>query len=633
MAVFDARRWAGCTANADRVPLASGAPTGDKGDTADRGGPSPTAPRTLDLTARSEATTDRQTAHLFEQARAGRFSRRRALSLGLRLGLASPVISALMAAVPVGAAPGAATRRLPTSQDGSGTLTILLPSGFSDLDPQAAYDNTCSMFFLATYEMLIQLRGDSTEAFDPMLAESWESSPDQSTHTFNLAPAATFHDGSACDADAVRASFTRFFEQGLGPVNVISRFVQDPAQMTVVDPATIRFDLGRPQSLFLPAMASEYGPFVVNPRLIEANRSEDDPFAHNWLQENVAGSGPYRVDEYVVNERVVLSRVPEYHAGWTGTEFDQIVLRIVPENGTRRQLIETGDADALTFSLTPDDVAAMESNPDLQVLIYDTTNVNWTSMNAPRLRTPEVRQGFSWAFTYDEVVDGAYKGLLTPTSGPIPTSVRGHNPEGFLYRTDLTRAKELILSGGFVEGDTFQYLVEAEDEVELVVAQLFQANVAAMGFVLEVEQVDGATYNQFAYGDAPAEERPHFFGGWGWWPDYNDPWNQLAPNFLEASFGDGAGNAGAWSNPRFEEIMAEAETYTDESRLVELMTDAQRILTELDPPAIYYGQLRWYTVLRRDIQGYQNNPLYLGSYPFRRLPDPPTRWPAGLLAC
>jgi len=88
---------------------------------------------------------------------------------------------------------------------------------------------------------------------------------------------------------------------------------------------------------------------------------------------------------------------------------------------------------------------------------------------------------------------------------------------------------------------------------------------------------------------------------------------------LEESFGSGAGNAGAWVNPRFEEIMAEAETYTDEARLIELMAEAQQILTEVDPPAIYYGSLKWYTILRADIEGFYSNPLYLGSYPFLRM--------------
>ena len=46
--------------------------------------------------------------------------------------------------------------------------------------------------------------------------------------------------------------------------------------MEVVDATTIRVNLGRPQPLFLPAMASQYGPSVVSPTAVEENKTEDD---------------------------------------------------------------------------------------------------------------------------------------------------------------------------------------------------------------------------------------------------------------------------------------------------------------------------------------------------------------------
>jgi ABC-type transport system substrate-binding protein len=260
-------------------------------------------------------------------------------------------------------------------------------------------------------------------------------------------------------------------------------------------------------------------------------------------------------------------------------------------------------------------VDVLRSNPDLQVVEYPSTAVTWNVMNAPRLLTKEVRQGFSYAFPYDDVITAVYKGLMA-RSGPIADSVRGYDPEVFLYETDLEKAKELIIAGGFKEGDVFEYMFDSTLEWEQTIAQLFQANVQQMGFDLELVAVDGATLNSVAFGDSPAEERPHFVGGWGWWPDYNDPWNQLAPNFLEEQIGGGGSNVGAWTNPRFEEIMAEAENYETEERLSELMVEAQNILTEQDPPAIYLGQVVRYTILGKDIQGFVPNPLYLDSFNF-----------------
>lgn len=558
---------------------------------------------------------DHRLSRLLGRARSGQVSRRLVLNTGLRLGLASPVISALLAAVPNTTVATALSGRLPDRQEeSSGTFTALFGSGVEDIDPHYTYSTLASCVAFATYEMLLQFKGESTSEFAPMLAESWEASPDQATYTFKIVSNATFHDDSPCDAAAVKASFERFLLLDGGPVNVISRFVESPDQIEAVDATTVRFKLGAPQPLFLSAMASQYGPLVVSPSAVEANKTSEDEFAHEWFAINAVGTGPYRLDSNSFNDGLVFSRFDNYHGGWEGSHFDQVVIRVVPENATRRQLLETGEANGSTFNLTPEDVEALKTNPDLQVLTYDTTRVDWIIMNTGRLNA-DARKGFSYAFPYDDVINGAYKGLLR-RSGPIADSVLGYDPDVFLYQTDLTKAKELILAAGFAEGDRFEYMFASDDEVDAAVAQLFQANVAEMGFDLELTAIDGATLEGIVYGEAPAEERPDFMASWEWWPDYNDPWNQLAPNFLEEATGGGGSNGGYYINDRFEAIMAEAEHYTDEDQLNELMIEAQNILTEQDPPCIYLGQAVLYTILSKDIEGFYANPLYIEGFPF-----------------
>jgi peptide/nickel transport system substrate-binding protein len=546
-------------------------------------------------------------------------SRRQLLETGLRLGLATPVIMSLIEAAPESASaaptsPLALTAAPDAAQDvSSGRLTILWTSGTEDIDPHYTYSELASAVALLVYEMLLILKGDSTDEFEPMLAESWEVSEDQSTYTFTLFPDVMFHDGTPANAQAVKDSYTRWIELGGSPVNVITRFCDSPDKMEVLDETTLRFNLDGPQPLFLSAMASSYGPMVISPTALAENATDDDPYAHEWAKQFAIGSGPYILESNSVTEGITLAKFDGYHRGWEGNHFDDVIFRVVPEDATRRQLLERGEADATTGNLTVDALDALRSNSAVQVFEYPTTRVVWDIMNAPRLLSQEVRQGFSYAFPYDDVVDVVYKGLLK-RSGPIADSVRGYDPDVFLFQTDLDKAKELILSGGFKEGDFFEYMVDANEETDQTVAQLFQANVQAMGFGLELISVDYATIESTIYGDAPPEERPHFIGGWGWWPDYNDPWNQLWPNFTEANVGGGGSNGGAWVNPRFEEIMAEAEHFESEEQLDELMKEAQNILTEQDPPAIYWGQRVDFTVLGADIQGFVPNPLYLEAY-------------------
>jgi peptide/nickel transport system substrate-binding protein len=563
---------------------------------------------------------DLRIARLAADAAAGRLTRRQVLETGLRLGVAAPLLAAIWESTPARAATVTHAPRpaaMPAAAQGQsiGTFTVLRDGSSPDIDPHSAYDNLSSMLFFGLYEMLVQYKGSSTDEIAPMLAESWETSDDGMAVTFTIASNATFHDGNVCDAQAVKDSFTRFLLMDTGPVNVVKRFMSTPEQMEVVDPTTITFNLDKPSPLFLPAMASSYGPFVVNPKMVEEFKTEEDPWAHEWFLANASGTGPYFLEENLPTEQVIMSRFDAYHGGWERPHFDQIVVRIVEEVATRRQLLEAGNADAVGLHLTPDDVDAVSSNPELQVVTYPSTAVFWIIMNAPRLLTPEVRQGFSYAFPYDLVTESAYRGLITRT-GPLADTVRGYDPDVFLYQTDLAKAKELILAGGFKEGDVFDYVFQSGDEVERIIAQLFQANVAEMGFTLDVTELERGALVDMVYGDSPAEERPMFTGGWGWWPDYNDPWNQLDPNFSPKD-GAGISNGGWWVNERFSELMALSENFQTEEELAGWMKEIQNILTEQDPPAIYYGQLTWYSVLRSDIQGFVPNGLYLNAFNFR----------------
>ncbi len=199
----------------------------------------------------------------------------------------------------------------------------------------------------------------------------------------------------------------------------------------------------------------------------------------------------------------------------------------------------------------------------LQVLTYDSTRVNWAILNVPKLKTVEARQGLCYAFPYQENIDSINKGLMK-RSGPIPSTMRGYDPDAFEFPTDLDKAKELLAAGGFEEGYTFEYLVSSNYTDDKTTAQLYQSNMQKIGYDLNITEVDSATYDDMIYGDMAADERPEIMGGWAWWPDYNDPWNQLAPNYLISAQNGGGSNAGEWSNDRFEELMTQAEAFTVE---------------------------------------------------------------------
>jgi peptide/nickel transport system substrate-binding protein len=543
---------------------------------------------------------------LLRQAAAGGLSRRQLLRRAAAMGLVIPAAHTVL-----GVAPTKAT----LLQADPMTLTIGLDGSPSDLDPHSQYDYRSTLAVRGPYEGLIGLKGGATDEYEGLIADSWEANADQSVWTFHLREGVTFQDGSPCDAEAVRASYERLLTLGKGAFNVVARFAPDPKQITAPDTQTVVFDLGKPQPLFETAMAATLGVQVVNVK-VAREHEEDGDWGNAWMQLNAegTGTGPYRIVEFEPGDRVVMERYDGYWGGWEGPHFDRIVVRVVEEFETRRQLIERGEIDIIDRNgVSYEALPELEKNPDLTVDHSTSTEVEYfTLTEAGPLATPEARQAMCWAFPYDDVLEGVYKGYAKQGVGPVAETVRGFAPETFTYSTDLAKAKELFTKARVAEGTELTFLGSG------TIAELYQASLAEIGISLTIEEVDTTTFTATFYGDAPAEERPHVMG-WSWWPDYNDAWNQLYPIVSCESWGSKGGNGGFYCNERVDELLAQAKDAADLDTYATALAEAQQILSRDDPSGIYYAQPEWTTVLRKGVEGFVFNPINLGTYDLHAL--------------
>ncbi|HET7092005.1 MAG TPA: ABC transporter substrate-binding protein, partial [Thermomicrobiales bacterium] len=327
----------------------------------------------------------------------------------------------------------AAPRGTARAQAAASTLTIAVDGAPFDLDPHSQYDQRSTLAVRGPYEGLIGLKGDKTDEYEGILAERWEANDDKSVWTFHLRPNVTFQDGSPCDAEAVRASYARLLSMGKGAVNVVARFVPDAKQITAPDPQTIVFDCGRPQPLFETAMAATLGVQVVNVKVAMAHEADGDQ-GNAWLQTHAdgAGTGPYRITQFEPGNQLVMERYDGYWGGWDGAHFDRIIIRVVEEAETRRQLLERGDVD-IAQGFGPEAIAALASAPGVRVDHAPSTDVIYFVLTeGGPLTKPEARQAMCYAFPYDKVLAGVYDGAYTRAVGPVAATVQGFNPDTFV---------------------------------------------------------------------------------------------------------------------------------------------------------------------------------------------------------
>ena len=121
------------------------------------------------------------------------------------------------------------------------------------------------------YESLVAYDLTSTAdvlPIKPVLAESWQISPDGKVYTFKLRQGIKFHDGTPFDSESVKFNFQRasdpqhplFFDKGRGTSAQIFSLVE---KMEAPDPTTFRITLKDARAYFL-ALFDKVPMFVVH---------------------------------------------------------------------------------------------------------------------------------------------------------------------------------------------------------------------------------------------------------------------------------------------------------------------------------------------------------------------------------
>ena len=523
-------------------------------------------------------------------------------------------------ATPGGGTPGpTATPAVAPLDRDPDTLVVAVDAFNADFDPASAYLLSEALIWRGIYESLIRLKGDSASEVEPLLADTWEANADKSSWTFHLHPGVTFSDGEPFDAQAVKDNYVRTIGLELGTNFILGAFITDPAtQIVVVDPLTVRFDIGAPTPHFDLVMAAQYGTGIVSPRVFREHSTGDADQGHEWLLGNAVGTGPYVMETLAPGDQVVLVQNPNYWRGWDGAHFKKVIIRSIPEASTRRQLLESGEVD-IAYAGTPEDTAAVRADPRFFVGDFKNLDLTYIILGAyGPLAKPEAREAMNYLFPYDDFLNTVQKGTLERAHGVFPDLLLTQDPDVFMYQTDIPKAQQLLDAAGVAPGTelTYEYYTGFGKEAGLIM----QDQLAKVGLKLKIVEKEFSAMNADLTTDRPVEERANMYY-WGWWPDYNDP-----SNFSWILFHSGAApdacpcyNSGYYKNARVDEIIDAGFTETDAAKLAAMFKEAQDILVRQDPAWIPVGQQLDETYFRSDIAGQVFNPLYILTWDYYAL--------------
>ena len=348
------------------------------------------------------------------------------------------------------------------------------------------------------------------------LAESFEVSPDGLSIVFKLRPNAVFHDGSPVTADDVKWSFDRaMLIGGFPPAQMAAGRMEKPEQFEVVDAKTIRLRLAKPSKLTLPDLAVPI-PAIFNSKLAKANATATDPWASEYLHRNEAGSGAFKVEKWEPGQQLVYLRNDK----WTGgplPKVRRIIIREIPNQSTRRSLLERGDVH-VAFDIPGKTAKELAEGSKLKVIgqpIANTLIVLIPNLNSEPLRDKNVRQAIAHAIPYEQIFQQAAFGRGTPMFGAAsakPTDVTW--PQPFPYKTDLAKAKALMAQSAYKDGFETQLAFDLTAPFGETTALLVKEGLDSIGIRCGVERVAAANWRTLALVQKKFPLMIENFGGW-----------------------------------------------------------------------------------------------------------------------
>ncbi len=205
---------------------------------------------------------------------------------------------------------------------------------------------------------LSEFDNESEESY-PLLAKSWDVSPDGRTYTWHLRRGLCFSDGHPLTAADVLFMFELVYDTTLHPsLQELLKVDGQPLEVTAPDSLTVIVRSPRPYALMVPAV----GALRIMPRHILEPAYRAGRFAQMYRTttppESLVTSGAWRLRRFVQDERTTLERNPYWfqvdQRGGRLPYLDEVMMLVVPDQTVAAAKFQAGELDALE-NVKPED--------------------------------------------------------------------------------------------------------------------------------------------------------------------------------------------------------------------------------------------------------------------------------------
>jgi peptide/nickel transport system substrate-binding protein len=485
------------------------------------------------------------------------------------------------------------------------TLIYGQPEDPKTLDPintdiaEAVHVITNVFDTLVTYD-------EKTTDLVPGLAEKWEASSDGTEWTFHLRPGVKFHDGTPCDAQAVKTTFERLIVPDhplvFDPVLPYQSSYKMIRSVEAPDAGTVVFKLNEPSAIFLSNLAM-FPASIVSPAALQE-------YAGSFAEHPV-GTGPFRFVKWTRDQQLVLARNPEYFLG--PPKLDHLIFVPVKENATRVQRLTRGEIQ-ITENLTPVEMDVLAKNPALVVQEQEALNVAYLTMqlDKPPLDNLKVREAIWMAIDKRALIDVGYSGHAIPAVTLVPPAMWGHDDELQDRPFDPERAKAFLEEASRDAGFplplklTLAVMNQARPYLQqpLATAGFLKDSLRKIGIELTIVGRDVNQHFQYVMAGQ------HQLGLAGWNSDNSDPDNFLYSLLDPDNIAAEGNNLSHYRSRPFHELLLAGQRELDAAKRKEIYYQAQA-LAFADAPVVPLVHTKTRVAHAKGLKGYQLHPTGL----------------------
>ncbi len=355
-----------------------------------------------------------------------------------------------LAAIPVLAACGTTTA---DGASGGKKLTMGLPSTPDTLDPGAT---GLAMVLLITFTMFDPLvwwlpTSDGKGAFHPGLATHYTVSSDAATYTFHLREGVKFHDGTAFDAAAVKATYDHVVDpatksrSGLGALGPYK-------ETRILDPMTVQIVFSEPNASFLHQQAAgNFG--IASPTALKK-------YGPTGFGSHPVGTGPFMFKEYATGDHLTVVRNPHYTwgppvLGKGPAPLEEITFRVVADDSGRYNALRAGQLQ-IAMNLPANDISAVsKAGTFTQLTVPSIGTPLGLPINVTRPPTDDirVRQAILYGVDQRKMVKDIQFDVNKPAHNVLTPITPGYSQTASArYSYDPARAEGLLEEAGWVKG-------------------------------------------------------------------------------------------------------------------------------------------------------------------------------------